>query len=485
MTLQTISFGEWTPDLADIGNPGLTLAQNVVTHRGGYMPFKSISEDTTALSAYARGAFSASDFEGNSEVYAGDETKLYRLGGTGTWADVSGSTFSTDAENSWTFLKWGEKVIASNDETTQIRSFGGSGNFAALSGAPACKDMAVCRGFIVMGNVLSGSRYSNRVWWSGLENETAWTPSPATQSDYQDLVGDGGRVMAVSGGDITVIFQERAIWEMEYVGPPTLFRFRQTSTSIGCEATKSVIRYGNNIYFLSEDGFMEYQIGGNLTPIGHEKIDNWFFDRVNKDKYYRITSVSDVPNAKIMWGYCNGGGDPDEIIIYDWHTGMWSYAVIDHELLYRGRSVGYTLDGLDTVSAQLDSLPASLDSAAWKGGAIYAYAFSTAHKSGTFEGSALTSRLETGEISSGSLNTLFCNNVRPIVEGTTATNTLYIASRNTLQNNISYSSGVTVNDIGNHPFRVQGRFLRFRIDTAGGFEHAVGLRAELIEKGAR
>lgn len=135
MPVATYTFGDFRPDLPDIGTKGVTLAKNVVPNESSYLPFKGIAIDTTALTAYARGAVALSDKNGNTEMYCGDETKLYRLvnsGGVLTWTSVGGSTYATSDENYWQFIKWGEKVIATNrDNNIQIATFGG-GTFGDL-----------------------------------------------------------------------------------------------------------------------------------------------------------------------------------------------------------------------------------------------------------------------------------------------------------------------------------------------------------------
>ena len=490
MTIQTINFGNFEPDLPDLFIPGTSIAKNCVPHQNSYLPFKAISTDSTALTAYARGAVSFSDKTAVTEMFCGDETKLYRLvnsSGTLTWTSVGGSTYACGDESYWEFIKWGEKVIATNfDNNIQIRDFGASGTFGDLGGSPPkAKHIAVVRGFIVLGDVDSGTHYASRVQWSGLNNGTSWGTVPSTQADFQDLVGDNGKIMRIAGGDVGIIFTERGIWEMEYIGVPLVWRFTNTSVGVGTSAARSVVRYGNSCFFYSQDGFMRYDLGGQLTPIGDKKIDLFFKDRAQVLQQHRMVGAIDVPNAKVVWSYATGTGDPTELIIYDWKTNNWSFVEVNHELIFEGRSVGYTLDGLDAVSTSLDALPASLDADMWKGGQLALYVFDTLHKSGTFGGSALTARIETGEIATESMDMMYCDKVRPLVLGGTATNTVYLASRDNLNSDITYSSGVSANSIGEHNFRASHRYLRFRVDIAGGFDKAIGVRANLDTRGRR
>ena len=483
-----VRFGEFLPDLSELGNPGATHAQNVIPHQGTYRPFPTLAIDSNALTARARGAIAVQDKTSTVVMFAGDATKLYRYAG-GTWSDKSGATYTNATQDNWEFLKWGEYAIGTNyADVIQIGPLDGSSNFAALGGSPPkARHIGSVRGFVVLGNLKVGSTlYPNRVQWSGLEQETSWGTVPGTQADFQDLVGNGGRIQAITSGDIGVIFQERSIWTMEYVGPPLAFRFNEVQTEIGTPAPRSVVRYGNSIYYLSENGFQRYDVGGDTVPIGDKKIDLRFLERVNVDEYYRITAAIDVANAHVVWSYSNGASGPDELLIYDWKTAQWSYAVLDTECIFEGLSPGYTLEGLDSVNSSIDALPASLDSDLWRGGRLGLYGFDTAHKSGDFSGSALTARLETAEVASEDGTVLYCDNVRPLVQGSTATNTVYLATRNTLTTDHTYSSGVTQNSAtGEHNLRDAARYMRFRVDIAGGFDHALGVRAKVKSGGVR
>ena len=182
-----------------------------------------------------------------------------------------------------------------------------------------------------------------------------------------------------------------------------------------------------------------------------------------------------LPNAKVVWSYCTGEGDPTELIIYDIKTDSWSFVQIDHQIIYFGRSQGFTLEGLDSINSSLDALPASLDADLYKGGQLALFVFDTNNKSGTFNGSALTARIETGEVATEDMELLFCDRVRPLVTGATATNTVFLATRDSLNSDFTYTSGQTVNNIGEHNFRKTARYMRFRVDIAGGFDEAIGV----------
>jgi len=87
-----------------------------------------------------------------------------------------------------------------------------------------------------------------RTRWSGLDETTAWTPSPKTQSDLQDLENGYGEVKALVGyADDTIIFQEKAIVRAEYVGTLLVFDIRVAEPNQGTVGGNTVIACGNRV----------------------------------------------------------------------------------------------------------------------------------------------------------------------------------------------------------------------------------------------
>jgi hypothetical protein len=493
--IQTLPYAEWTPDLPHVAS-GTTVAKNVIPHEGSYLQFNGLTSTSDALTAYCRGAAVYQDKDGGIESYAGDATKLYRLA-SAAWADKSGATYTTGASNFWRFVKYGERVIATNfNDAIQTKAFGAGTNFAALTGSPPkARAIGVCKSFIVLGDIDDGTHFPSKVAWSGQNLETSWGSNPATQADSQLLAGDGGKIMAItSGSDLSLVFQERSVWVMEYQGPPVVFSFHEIGPGLGTPAPRSVVRYGPNTYFLSNDGFYMHTLGGGFTPIGDKKVDLWLLERISKTNFHRMVGAVDVLSGKILWSYPTADSDPDEIIIYDYKTGQWSYACVDLQMIYEGRAEGYDMDtaapgalGMDQASGlNLDAMGlASLDSDIWKGGALGLYGFGTDNKSGTFAGMPLTATVETIEMARDDSQIIRCNNMRPLVQGASAVNTMSIGTRNTLNSDYTFNTGVTANAIGEHNTRAAARYMRFRNEISGGFERAVGVRINVDGGGVR
>lgn len=479
-----IPVGEWLPDIADLQNPGTTKAKNVSPLVDGFGQLKALAETSSALTAYCRGAIAARANDNVVYNYAGDATSLYE-NESGTWTDKSTGcpgacgTYSVGTNDSWEFAKWGEKVIAVGGVgvSPQIITLGGT-EFTALGGTPPkARHVAVVRNFVVLANYdESGTIYPARVRWSGHNDETQWTTDRAKQADYQPLAGRGGWIQGIRGGEYGVVLQEHSIWRMEYVGPKPIFRFDETMPGVGTPAPNSIVQRGDNIFALLQNGFEVIVQGEKGPEIGSNKVNKWFFDRVDANNMERVVGAFDRVNRRIVWIFPSTGatnGLPDSGIIFDIASGRWSYFESELEWVYDSFGEGTTLEQLDSVSASLDALSGSLDSREWIGGAIALSGFSSTHKSGAFTGPAMDAVIETTEQKINGDMT-FLRRVRPEVEGT-GTITVAIGSRDKLSDSVSWGSNISQARDAAFPCRSRARYHRIRTNISGGFKRMQGI----------
>lgn len=476
-----IPFGEYAPDLPVLGNPGSSAISNAIPHVLGYKKLPSLSAYSTALTAYCRGAFTGTDTDGNVCSYAGDASKLYRLVST-TMTDSSKSGgYSCATDSFWRFSQFGNSLIASNfDNTPQTLTLGGT-MFADLSGTPPKYRHSAVGGpggsFFIVGNTFDGvdGNVPYRVRWPGIGTITSWTISASTQADYQDLPSEDGWVNDIAGGEVSYVFQERAITRMAYVGSPVIFQFDKVEGARGCFIPRGAITVGALIFYPADDGFYMLS-GGQSAPIGAGKVDKYFLADLNDDYLHRVTTASIPDDKVVIWSYPGSGssdGTPNKLLMYNWGSQKWCPASFDHELIYRAQSIGVTLDGLDALYSQLDSIPFSLDSRVWMGGKLQLAAFDTSHKQAFFTGSALAATFETGEKNLIDGKRCEVMEVLPLVDG--GTHTVQMGTRETQATTVSYSSASTENSSGICPVRSNSRYHRVRVNVTGEFIDAVGV----------
>ena len=491
-----IEFGDLQADLPSYENSGALVVDNVLPLAKGYKSlagFQALSG--TGLSNPAVGLFTSFSATGSTN-YAGDATKLYQMDSSLVFQDKSKSggynnSTTENARDFWAFTQFGSNIIATNfADNIQKFEEGVDSAFSDLIALKA-KFIAVIRDFVVVGHTNESSvEYNQRVKWSGINDSSTWTPSQATQSGFQDIVGSHGNIQAIVGGESAgVIFMEKAIYRMSYVGVPLVFQFDKIADNIGAFAPKSVASYGNMVFFLAQDGFYKLTGGQQLTPIGNGKIDNFFFDDLSSN-LDGITSAIDPNNSIVVWSYRGSGATGttnNKLLIYNYAVDKWSTGSgQDLEFIASASQEAFTtLESLD-VLGDLDNLPKSLDSYFYKEGIVGLAGFNSANKFGKFIANSLSATVDTTEFegAKGRRSTLI--ECRPIVDGTSNTSvTVTPITRQSQLDTTTTGSAVDTNDTGTCPLRSTSRYHRIRVSVTGNFNTLSGVDIEARPEGGR
>lgn len=493
---QIIRFGEYLPDLPYYQNPGLVEAKNVIPIDGSYKDFLTLLTSDDALAERPQGAICTIDSAGDPEIYAGTETKLLEKSGA-SWTDRSPSAYITPSIGYWRFVQFDTLVIATNySNIIQSKTIGSASNFAnlALTGtAPKARQIGVINRFVVVGDTSDGTNgdVPSRIQWCAIDDPTDW-PTMGTadarskQSSEQFLDASYGAVTAITGGQFYgLVFQQRAVTRLTYVGGDTVFQVEVIDKNRGCWAPQSMIQVGSRVYFLAADGWYMTD-GQTIVGIGTGRVDLTFYSNFDQSYRERLTAAVDLTSKVIFWSYPSPSataGVPDKILMYNFvgneGMGRWAHAEETVQMVFSSLTQGYTMEQLDSLFTSLDDMTITLDSSLWSGGIPTVMAFET-NTLGTFSGAELVARFETGEIEYNPGGFTYIDGVKPLVTGDPTLITVALATRDT-QDNASRSFGTVTSRTtrtGICDFRTQARYVSARIDITGGFDRALGIQFE-------
>ena len=536
MPTQRIQFKDWLPDQPSVLDT-VSEANNVIPLAVGYGPFKSAVDYSGAAAEDLTNVFAAK-INNDVSIFAGGLTKLFKLDSTDlSMEDVSKAGGYTGV-NRWQFVQFGTKALATNgSEKIQSFTLSVSTDFADLAAsAPVAKYITVVRDFVVAANIAAGTN-PTRVQWSDINDETDWTAGATSQSDYQDIP-DGGDITGLTGGEFGLVFLEKAIVRMSYIGSPLFFQFDTISRNIGCVEGGSIAQYGGITYFLSDDGFYSCD-GQNIIGIGSEKVDRYFYTNANIGDIDSISAAVDPERNLVIWNYTTVSGDR-ALLIYNFETKKWCEADTDVDVLSTLATSGTTLDGIDSaynVTAgsfvagkqytirsigttnytligaaantvgllftatgvgsgtgvaidmaasaaglkTIDTLTTTLDDRLYAGGK-FLFGGVRDTKIVTFTGVNATATLTTNDLEYGynSVVTL----IRPAVDNGSAS--VQIASRKMLNDTITYSASVTASEEDRCSVRSAGRYHRISLTPTGAnWFSAIGLDLDYSEQGTR
>jgi len=476
-----VPFGEWLPDQPEHLNPGANVAKNVYYALQGYKPFKSlVAYSSNTISSNARGAGSFRDNTNTVYNFVATNTNIYQLD-SGTFTSRKGSLTGGNTDF-WTFTQFGNYIIASNGvDNPQYYLMGTSTNFANLSAIatngtpPLFRVSGVIRDFLVVGNI-SGA--TNRIQWSGINDISTWTEG-SKSADYQDLPGSGGKVVAITSGEVGYVFRQNQIIRMDYVGGATVFRLSVISPNRGAVYGKTVCQDNRRVFFYADDGFFQID-GDNVIAIGAEKVNRFFENNLNKAFSDRIVAAVDPFNQLALWLYPsanntnNTTGICDRILIYNYATQKWSIAEASASQIFSQFVGAYTVELMDIISQNLEDINIALDTDFWSGGQLYLGAINSDYKAAIFSGNQLEAEIETSELEIFPGNRANITGIRPIVD---AEATVTIKTRERLADSEVESSSSTMTSSGLNPVRKSGRYVRANIKIASGTEwnHAQGV----------
>lgn len=484
--MTTIPIARYRPDVSSFNSAYTDNICNVFCGSESYVPAQALSDLTSEIVGIPLAGITVRGTDGSINIFVGTPANLYKLNNTTlVWDDVSDETYAATQDFPWSFASFGDYVIAVNPANDpKVYQIGIDTVFRDLGGAPPRASVVKVWGdFVALMGLTSNP---NRVQWSGLNNAEFWTPG-SQNSDYQDFP-DGGTVQSSSEATNPLIFMRTAIYRGTFVpGSVEIFTFQKIHDKRGAKSPASVTTRGSYIFFCDEGGFFQITPDGGLTPIGFEKVDKTVFQKLQANSIARIMGVIDPFHSRVYWALdYTGSGIFDELITYDWNIGEWTPIKSNFYLIFPLFTIGYTLEGLNAISASIEDLPFPLDSKAWQGGAPILGAMSENFKMAAFQGQTLEATIVTQEFGDPAGQVVRTTRVYPIVDA----QDMYVSIGQRLRRNESvvylpeqYPSYNT----GQVRKRSRSRFHRFKVRIPAGitWTHFQGVDTEFQPAGTR
>ena len=324
------------------------------------------------------------------------------------------------------------------------------------------------------------------MWWPQIiqiPNLENWAPNLSTFAGYSGSLpqaGDGA-IRAVIGGEVGIIWSERAIYRMRYLGSaPKIFDIERVERGRGPIAAGAVIDDGRMTYFIDRDGFYAFD-GQQATPIGHGKVNRAIARRMNTGAVDTIKSATIPGLAVVMWALpLDGSPKPNKLIAYSVNDGRFTEIDLGASLVLETASPGISWDEEPWASRPLDQEPwASYvwDSPSFLGGDRTLTMFDSAGKMFFLTGAGLPALLETQEVAPFEPYVAEWTDPRPVVDDASAGTTVSVGVRSSVAEEVFWGPDTKLNRIGFAPVRERGVYTRMRLKIPAGFRHAIGIAA--------
>lgn len=236
--------------------------------------------------------------------------------GAGYFGLTPAPVVNPDVEGQWTFDSFGRNLIAVHNQDGRLFEWDPSVGGAMTVVANAPTDNTICitteEEFVM---VMGGVQNPVNVSWCSRRDITDWTATESNSAGGFDISSDGAIVSAhrVQGG--ILVFTNKDVHLIEYVGPPNYYSRRLISDIGGIVSKNAVTEIPGAIMWAGSDSFWKYD--GNITRMPCD-IQNHIFDNIRTDLPSRIFMGNNEEFSEVWFFYPSANAtEPGIYAIYN------------------------------------------------------------------------------------------------------------------------------------------------------------------------
>jgi len=280
---------------------------------------------------------------GEYQINVGLNTQVGGTGwGAGTWsrgAWGSGSATTTEAElRLWTHDNFGEDLIINPrdaaiyywDKTStlsaravEIGTLSGASNTPTIAKQVLVSDND--RHVIAFGcNPLGSSDQDNLlIRFSDQESLTDWTPT-ATNTAGDLRLGSGSEfIQAVETKREVLVWTDKSLHSMKYVGPPFTFGLQQLASNITIMGPKAAVAAEDFVFWMGIDNFYVYDGRTSNLPC---TVRDYVFEDFNLEQVEKVFAGINSQWGEVIWFYPSSTSDEnDRYVVFNYIEKVWYY----------------------------------------------------------------------------------------------------------------------------------------------------------------
>lgn len=162
--------------------------------------------------------------------------------------------------------------------------------------------------------------------FSDQESFTDWAAT-STNTAGELRIGTGSEIIAaVQTKQQVIIFTDRSVSSMQFIGAPFTFGLSEVSTNTSIAGQNAAVAFGDAVYWMGDQVFYKYD--GNVQPIPCP-IEEYIFDNMNLSQRSKITSGLNSKFNEIWWFYPSTGSESnDSYVVYNYVEKSWYYGTL-------------------------------------------------------------------------------------------------------------------------------------------------------------
>ncbi len=274
----------------------------------------------------------------------------------GTWSSAADVTVSGANVRLWSMDNFGEDLLANprgggiyywdTSAGTSVRAV----NITTLSGSaqPQVANIVLVserdRHVLAFGcdpETDPGVLDPLTIRFSTQESFTVWN-ALATNTAGELRVGSGSEIVAaIQTKQQVVVFTDRSVSAMQYIGPPFTFGLAEVSTNTSILGQNAAVAVGDAVYWMGNDVFYRYDGNVSIIPC---PVEEFVFDNVNTSQLSKVTAGSNSEFNEVWWFYPSANSETnDRYVAFNYSDSTWFFGSLDRTAWDAGGVSGFPI----------------------------------------------------------------------------------------------------------------------------------------------
>ena len=167
--------------------------------------------------------------------------------------------------------------------------------------------------------------------FSSQESLLNWTPTATNTAGDLRLGGGSEFIQAVETKQAILVFTDKTLHAMKFIGPPFTFGLQELSKNITIMSPKSAIAVDDVVYWMGQDTFYVYA-GGQTQQLPCTVKDKVFLD-INDEEAEKTYAGVNSEFGEIIWFYPNASSsDNSNYVIFNYNDKTWYYGTLARDV---------------------------------------------------------------------------------------------------------------------------------------------------------
>ena len=163
--------------------------------------------------------------------------------------------------------------------------------------------------------------------FSDQESFTDWAAT-STNTAGELRIGTGSEIIAaVQTKQQVIIFTDRSVSSMQFIGAPFTFGLTEVSTNTSIASQNAAVAFGDAVYWMGDEVFYRYDGNVQIIPC---PVEEYIFNNMNSAQRPKITAGVNSKFNEVWWFYPSTNSQTnDSYVVYNYAEKSWYYGTLN------------------------------------------------------------------------------------------------------------------------------------------------------------